>query len=295
MGGPDLTAIGAAFGRAAHVVLDDPPHVLDDTLSITLADEDLLRATQLLGPDGRLLVSRDDPRAQWRGTFAGRARFVEDLVDERLRQGVEQFVILGAGLDTFAQRRPELTSRLRVFEVDQATTQRWKQTRLRELGLPISPSLSFVPVNFESGESWVEAIAAAGFDRTRPAVVASTGVTQYISVAALTTTLRQAAGLAPGTSFVGTFVLPADLIDPDERELRAATEDRAAARGFPWISFYTPGDIRALAVAAGFDEVRHVPASALNGRYFAGREDGLRAASGEPLMVATRTAERKGP
>ena len=108
MAGPDLTAIGAAFGRAAHVALDDPPYVLEDPVSITLVDEGLLRATELAGPDGRLHVSRDDPRARWRGTFAGRARFVEDLVGERVRDGVEQFVILGAGLDTFAQRRPDM-------------------------------------------------------------------------------------------------------------------------------------------------------------------------------------------
>ena len=288
MAGPDLTAIGAAFGRAAHVALDDPPYVLEDALSITLADANLLRATQLLGPDGRLLVSRDDPRARWRGTFAGRARFVEDLVGERLQEGVGQFVILGAGLDTFAQRRPEVTSRLRIFEVDEPSTQRWKQARLRELGLPISQNLRFVPVNFESGDSWVRAIAGAGFDVGAPSVVASTGVTQYISVAALTTTLREAAELAPGTPFVGTFVLPVALIDPAERELRAATEERAAARGFPWVSFYSPADMCALAAAAGFDDVRHVSASQLNGRYFAGRSDGLRAASGEHLVVAVR-------
>jgi methyltransferase (TIGR00027 family) len=207
MAGPDLTAIGAAFGRAAHVMLDDPPYVLEDTVSITLADEDLLRATQLLGPDGRLLVSRDDPRARWCGTFVGRARFVEDLVGERLKDDVEQLVILGAGLDTFAQRRPDPTSRLRVFEVDEPGTQRWKQSRLRVLGLPIPQSLRFVPVNFESGDSWVRAIAGAGFDLGGRSVVASTGVTQYISVAALTATLREAAELAPGTTFVGTFVL----------------------------------------------------------------------------------------
>src|SRR5437762_9114895 len=113
MSGPDLTAVGAAFGRAAHVILDDPPYVFEDTLSIQLADEDVLRAAQLLGSDGRLAVARDDPRARWRGTFVGRARFVEDLVGDRLAMGTKQYVILGAGLDTYAQRRPEVASRLR--------------------------------------------------------------------------------------------------------------------------------------------------------------------------------------
>jgi methyltransferase (TIGR00027 family) len=290
MSGPDLTAVGAAFGRAAHVLLDDPPYVFEDTLSIRLADLDVLRAAQMLGSDGRLVVARDDSRAQWRGTFVGRARFVEDLVGERLPMGVEQYVILGAGLDTFAQRRPDVTSRLRIFEVDEPKTQEWKQGRLRELALPVPQSLRFVPVNFESGDSWVEAIATAGFDVTRASVIASNGVTQYISVDALKATMRVAAALAPGTTFVCTFILPVDLIDPDERALRASTEERAAARGFPWISFYAPDEMLSLAKAAGFDEVHHVPASELDERYFVARPDGLRAASGEHLVVATRRA-----
>lgn len=291
MAGPDLTAVGAAFGRAAHVLLDDPPHVLDDTLSIRLADEEALRATQRLAPDGGLVVSRDDPSARWRATFVARARFVEDLVGERLAAGVTQLVILGAGLDTLAQRRSDLASHLRIFEVDEPGTQRWKQARLRGLGLAIPEGLRFVPLDFESGASWVEAITAAGFEPARPAVVASTGVTQYITVDAITTTFRQAAALAPGTTVVATFILPRELIDPADHELRAVTEERAAARGFPWISFYTPGDMRALAVAAGFDDVREVTQGELNARYFAARRDGLQAPSGEHLVVATR-AER---
>ena len=291
MTGPDLTAVGAAFGRAAHVLLDEPPHVLEDTLSIRLADAEALRATQLLAPDGGLLASRDDPRARWRGTFVARARLVEDLVDERLAAGVTQLVILGAGLDTFAQRRSDVASRLRIFEVDEPGTQRWKQGRLRALGLPIPESLRFVPLNFESGESWVQAVAAAGFDRARPAVIVSTGVTQYITVDAFTTTLRQAAALAPGTTVVATFILPRELIDAGDHELRTVTEERSAARGFPWISFYTPGDILSLAVAAGFDDVRHVSPGDLNARYFAARRDGLRSPSGEHIVVATLGGE----
>jgi methyltransferase (TIGR00027 family) len=289
MSGPDLTAVGAAFGRAAHVILDDPPYVFEDTLSIKLADEDVLRAAQLLTSDGRLAAARDDPRARWRGTFVGRARFVEDFVGDRVGMGIGQFVILGAGLDTFAQRRLDVTSRLRIFEVDEPSTQQWKQDRLRELAMPVPQNLRFVPLDFESGDSWVRAISMGGFDLAQASVIASTGVTQYISVDAIKTTMREAAQLAPGTTFVCTFVLPIDLIDPDEKELRALTEERAAARGFPWISFYSPDQFLSLAVAAGFQDVRHVSASELNERYFVARPDGLRAASGEHLITATRT------
>ncbi|MGH2784893.1 MAG: class I SAM-dependent methyltransferase [Actinomycetota bacterium] len=288
MNQPDLTAVGAAFGRASHLLLDDPPFVHEDPLSIKLVDRDLLRSVQLLADDGRLKVRRDDPRAKWRGIFVGRARYVEDCIAERAADGVRQYVILGAGLDTFAQRRTELMSQMRVFEVDEPGTQRWKQARLRKLGMDVPPNLQFVPVDFEEGASWVDAIAASGFDRDEPAVISSTGVTQYITEAALNSTLQDAAGLGRGTTFISTFILPADRIDPGERELRGVTEERAAARGAPWISCYAPAVIVSMAEAAGFKRVAHVSQDELNERYFSDRADGLRAPSGEQLIVATQ-------
>ena len=156
------------------------------------------------------------------------------------------------------------------------------------MGMDVPPNLRFVPVDFETGALSVEAITASGFDRARPTVIASTGVTQYISADALSSTLRDAAGLSLGTTFVSTFVLPQDRIDPAERELRRMTEERAAARGAPWISFYTPEDFVAMVGAAGFDDVHHVSREELNDRYFSSRTDGLRAPSGEQLIVATR-------
>jgi methyltransferase (TIGR00027 family) len=289
MAGPDLTAIGAAFGRAAHVILDKPPFVFEDTLSIKLAENEVLRTANLLGSDGSLIVEKDDTRVWWRSAHVARARLVEDLVIKNLENGANQYVILGAGLDTFAQRRPEVMPRLRLFEIDEPGTQRWKQQRLHELALPTSPNHKFVPVDFESRQSWVAALAAAGFSPGEPSVIASTGVAQYITVDAMSETFRQAAGLARGTVFVSTFVLPADSIDPAERPYHAQTEHGAASRGHPWISFYTPGEFISIASEAGFDNVHHVAADELNARYFNNRVDGLRAKSGENLIVASRS------
>jgi methyltransferase (TIGR00027 family) len=287
MPGPDLTAIGAAFGRAAHVLLDKPPFVFEDSLSIKLPEDEVLRAANLLGPDGSLIVAKDDSRVWWRTAFVARARFVEDLVIEHLENGVSQYAILGAGLDTFAQRRREVMPRLRLFEIDEPDTQQWKQRRLRELAIPTAPNHKFVAVDFESGQSWITALAATGFNPGEPSVVASTGVAQYITIDAMTDTFRQAAGLARGTVFISTFVPPVDLIDPSERHYRALTEQGAAARGHPWISFYTPGEFISIASEAGFDNVHHVTADELNARYFENRTDGLRAKSGENLIVAS--------
>ena len=96
----------------------------------------------------------------FRASIVARARFVEDLVAERAAHGVGQYVILGAGLDTFAQRRPELASRLRVFEIDQPGPQAWKRERLVALGLGIPSYLRLVPVDFEAGDLWWERLAA---------------------------------------------------------------------------------------------------------------------------------------
>src|SRR5262249_4542931 len=145
--------------------------------------------------------------------IVARARFIEELVAAQADQGVGQYVLLGAGLDTFAQRRPEIASRLRVFEVDRPGPQEWKRQRLVELGYGVPSFLRLVPVDFEAGASWSERLASGGFEASRPAVVASTGVSMYLTRDATAATLRQIAALAPGSTLAMTFLLPVDLLD----------------------------------------------------------------------------------
>jgi len=228
----------------------------------------------------------------FRASIVARARFIEDLVTERARphpdrQGVEQYVLLGAGLDTFAQRRPDVAARLRVFEVDQPGTQAWKRRRLTELGYGIPDSLRLVPVDFEAAGSWWDALAAAGFDPARPAVVASTGVSMYLTKDANEATLRRLASLAPGSAVAMTFLLPIELLDERDRPGLRMAENGARASGTPFISFYAPDELLTLAREAGFKDASHVSGAMLNDRYFAGRPDGLRVSSGEDLLVAT--------
>jgi methyltransferase (TIGR00027 family) len=226
----------------------------------------------------------------FRASIVARARFIEDLVVEQAARGVAQYVILGAGLDTFAQRRPELASGMCVFEIDRPGPQAWKRQRLVELGLGVPSFLRLVPVDFEAGDPWLQRLEAAGFDAGRPAVVASTGVSMYLTKDAIATTLRQVAALAPGSTLAMSFMLPIELADP---ELRPGIERAAAgarANGTPFLSFFTPAEMLALARDAGFGEVRHVSAAMLAERYFAGRTDGLRPPnnSEELLVAATR-------
>jgi methyltransferase (TIGR00027 family) len=273
------TAVRVALWRAMHVQVDPPPYVLEDEVGLRLAaPDDGWRNRPDMDPDG----------TRWfRAGIVARARFIEDLVAEQSDHGVDQYVILGAGLDTFAQRRLQLASRLQVFEVDQPGPQAWKRRRLAELGYDVPPWLRLVPVDFEGGGSWWDQLLDAGFDAARPAVVVSTGVTLYLSKEANAATLRQMAELAPGSTLAMTFLLPSELVEDVLRPGFEAAENGARAAGTPFISFYTPDEMLALARKAGFRDARHISAAALNERYFAERTDGLRTARGEELLIAT--------
>ena len=281
--GPDSTAVRVALWRAMHVQVDPPPHVFADEIGIRLAAPgDGWRERPDMDPDAT---------RHFRTSIVARARFIEDLVEAQAGCGVGQYVILGAGLDSFAQRRPEIASHLRVFEVDRPGPQAWKRQRLIELGFGIPEWLVFVPVDFEAGESWWEGLAAAGFDAGRPAVVASSGVSMYLTQDANAATLRQVAGLAAGSTLAMTFLLPLELVAPEMRESLEFAVKGARASGTPFISFFTPAEMVTLARDAGFKEARHVPAATLAQRYFAGRTDGLRPSSSEELLVATISAQ----
>ncbi|MFC8505822.1 class I SAM-dependent methyltransferase [Streptomyces sp. NPDC057411] len=275
----DATALRTALWRALHVRVDPAPHVLADEVGLRLA------------APGEGWTGRPDMdpgrTSRMRASIVARARFIEDLVVERAAQGVAQYVVLGAGLDTFAQRRPEVAAGLRVFEVDRPDTQAWKRRRLDELGYGVPDWLSLVPVDFEEGRSWWERLVAAGFDPERPAVVASTGVLMYLTREAAAATLGRVAKLAPGSTLAATFMLPLDLVAAEERPALAATQRAAQAAGTPFRSLYSPREMLELARGTGFTQARHVSAGELAERYFAGRPDGLRPSSAEELLVAT--------
>lgn len=276
---PDSTAARVAMWRALHAEADAPPHVLEDTIGL-----------ELLAPDANWR-ERGDMNPQFtrpfRASIVARARFIEDLVVEALDRDVAQYVILGAGLDSFAQRRPEIAARLNIFEVDPPGPQAWKRRRLIELGYGVPERLHFVPVDFEAGESWREKLVQNGFDESRPAIVVSTGVSMYLTKEANAATLREVAGFASGSTFAMTFLLPIELADPDVRPGLEMAEKGARASGTPFISFFTPAQIQALAHDAGFEDARHVSAEDLTRRYFANRTDGLRPPNNaEELLIA---------
>lgn len=272
---PDSSAVRTALWRALHVELDAPPHLIEDEIGLTLAAPDGGWRNR---PDMHPVGTRP-----YRAAIVARTRFVEDLlVDE----GMGQYVLLGAGLDTFAQRHAELAGRVRVFEIDQPGPQAWKRTRLEELGHGVPDHLRLVPVDFERDDDWWQALVDAGFDANAPAVVSSSGVSMYLTKEATAATLRQLAALATGSIVVMTFMLPLDIVDEADRPGLEAAARGAQASGTPWISFYRPDEIVAVADDAGFADARYVPTNELADRYLADRDDGLQAAGGEGILLA---------
>lgn len=274
---PDSTAVRTALWRALHVELDAPPHVLDDTIGLRLAEPD---------PDWRSRgdMHPDGTRA-FRASIVARARYLDDLVTQRAAAGVGQYVILGAGLDSFAQRHPDVA--VRIFEVDQPGTQDWKRRRLSEIGYPPGPNLQFVPVDFERGEAFPDALRANGFDADRSAVISSMGVSMYLTKEATEATLGQVSALAGGSVLAMTFMLPVELVDAHERPMQESVEAAAAGSGTPFISHYAPAEMVEMCRAAGFSAAQHVSPDDLTARYFAERTDGLRPPTAEQLIVAT--------
>ncbi|WP_027777238.1 class I SAM-dependent methyltransferase [Paraburkholderia caledonica] len=278
---PDSTAARVALWRALHKEVDDAPHVFDDSVGLELLSP---------GDDWRQRGDMDPQFTRpFRASIVARARFIEDLVVEQTARGIGQYVILGAGLDSFAQRRPEIASRLTVFEVDQPGPQKWKRQRLGELGFRIPPWLRFVPVDFEAGEAWQDRLMAHGFDDSKPAIVVSTGVSMYLTRDANAATLRQIAAFARGSTLATTFLLPLDMADPEVRPGLQMAEKGARESGTPFLSFFTPAEMLALAHEAGFAQAQHVSAADLTQRYFANRSDGLRPPNNTEELVVANT------
>jgi methyltransferase (TIGR00027 family) len=273
---PDSSAVRTALWRAMHVQIDDPPHLIDDEIGLALASPGEGWRDR---PDMHPIGTR-----AYRAAIVARTRFVEDLLVE---EGIAQYILLGAGLDTFVQRHPELANRIVVFEIDQPGPQAWKRQRLEQVGYGVADSLRLIPVDFEADADWWRALLDEGFDTRARALVSSSGVSMYITKSATAATLRRLAGLAPGSIVFMTFMLPFELLDEADRPGLEAAARGAQASGTPWLSFYGPEEMMALARDAGFVNARTVSTADLADRYLSGRTDGLSAAGGEGILVAS--------
>ena len=241
-------------------------------------------AARSTNPDFALALRRSVTAA-----VINRSRYLEDEVDEAVRRGVSQYVILGAGLDSFAYRRPELANVLHVFEVDHPATQAWKRARLRAAGIELPANLSLVPVDFER-ESLIDNLRMSGYRTDAPGLFSWLGVTMYLSSDAIFGTLRAVAALAPGTEIIFEYSVPIDLVDEQTQRLLAAAMAAAQARGEPQISFFEPAKLAEQVRKIGFAQVSDFGPEDAEARYFKGRTDGLR-----PHAVNHYMRARVGP
>jgi methyltransferase (TIGR00027 family) len=273
-GTPSKTAFRVALRRAVHQVLDRPP-VLDDPIAVPLLGAhfrfDRLRETNP--------VSR-----AFRAFMAARSRYAEDRLAEAVAQGVAQYVVLGAGLDTFAHRNP--FPQLRVFEVDFPATQEWKRRLLTEAGLALPAGLTFVPLDFEH-HTLAEGLAEAGFDSGRPAFFGWLGVVPYLTINAFRATLETIARLPAGSGVSFDYGVSRQMLSPLRRLALDALAARVAAAGEPFRLFFTPHELEAEFRRTGFHRFEQLGSAELNRLYFADRADGLKLPSQGLGMMAS--------
>lgn len=248
---PSRTALTAAAARAAHLIVDRPPFIFTDSLAAALlgdsADE-LIRYHCEHGSHPVLATAR--------GQVTCRSRYTEDRIAEAAGRGVGQYVLLGAGLDTFGVRSA-LGRQLRVFEVDHPATQGWKRRALAAARIPVPPHVAFVAAELGT-DSLIDGLQAAGFDLAAPAVVGWLGVTMYLDVSAINATLAALSACAPGTEVIVDYMLPAGLRDQTADDYVTQVGQAAADRGEPWRSFLAPDQVQAMLGEHGFTVVEHV-------------------------------------
>ncbi len=259
------TAQRVAIRRAAHQLLDQP-RVFDDPMALRIIGTDAA-AELRSNPKEHHAFSR-----AFRAFMAARSRYAEDELARAVAQGVRQYVVLGAGLDTFAYRNPYPS--LRVFEVDHPATQAWKREQLQAAEIAVPVSMTFVPVDFER-QTLEACLAHSGFDFNSPAFFSWLGVTPYLTREACMATLALTAKMPVGSGVVFDFAIDPALLNAGQRQALAALSERVAAAGEPFQLFFDPGELQDELKSLGFHRTEFVQGKELNARYFQDRDDGL--------------------
>jgi methyltransferase (TIGR00027 family) len=262
---PSRTALGVAIRRAAHQLYDTPPLVLDDPFAVPI-----LGKTYRTALEESAATLHERFSLGMRAWLVARNRYAEDTLSQAVNRGVRQYVLLGAGLDTFALRNPH--ANLTIFEVDHPATQHWKRNLLELHQLAEPSQLRFVPVDFEQ-QSLAEQLAGSGLDFTAPTVFAWLGVTLYLTHSAFRSTLDFIATFPPGSGVIMDYALPRESLPPDEREDRDNLAARVKSIGEPFQLFFTPEQMAAELTA--FHNIEDLSATELNTRYFTNRTDKL--------------------
>jgi methyltransferase (TIGR00027 family) len=266
-GQPSKTAEWVARQRAVHQVRDNSRLILEDPFAVRILSEEQ-RAKLFLSDDIHREVYDQDMRA----FMVARSRYAEDMLARAVAAGVRQYVLLGAGLDTFAYRNPFVG--VRVFEVDHPATQEWKRERLSSASIPIPEHLTFAPVDFES-QTLEEGLGAAGLQWDRPVFFCWLGVVYFLTPEAFQNTLAFMAARPPGSGVVLDYILTRERLSELERRSQEAATERVASMGEPFKIFFTPEQMEAQLTGLGFTGLEDLGSQDINARYFTHRADGL--------------------
>jgi methyltransferase (TIGR00027 family) len=277
------TAIGAAVHRAAHQVFDAEPKILDDPIAVGLVPETF---ESVLRSDAARFQQPNERRL--RANFVLRSRFAEDQLENAAKRGVMQYLVLGAGLDTFAYRQPDWARELTIVEIDHAASQHFKIASLESSGIAVPPNVRFLSIDF-GAEAVADRFAQAPLDRTKPIFVSWLGVSQYLTHDAIAATLRAIAAWPAGTELVFTYMTDDwTSLDPEGRVAIETAEARSAANGEPWLSKLSGHETADLLAASGFARIEPLSNPEAKQRYFRDRPDNLEPAGG-PVLVNART------
>jgi methyltransferase (TIGR00027 family) len=278
--GPSITAQRVAIRRAAHQLLDDP-RILDDPVALRIVGKEAASILQ-----ANPYQFENTPLSPYLRAFvAARSRCAEDELALSIQRGVRQYVILGAGLDTFAYRNPYPNGILHVFEVDHPATQTWKRARLEEVGISLPNGLTFAPVDFET-QTLKAGLRAAGCDPGKSTFFSWLGVTEYLTTDVVMATLRFIASAPKGSAIVFDYMLSPSLLAPAQRSRFDALAQRVASAGEPWQTFFEPELLMKDLRNMGFGHVEDNGQEDINTRYFKDRKDGLQVGSLSHIMKA---------
>jgi methyltransferase (TIGR00027 family) len=277
---PSLTAYKVAMMRAAHQILDNPK-IFEDPIALNIIDT---QGASDIRSNNRMLKTKLHSRL--RAIVVARSRFVEDELSAVIKRGVRQYVILGAGLDTFAYRNPYAAEGLRVFEVDHPATQEWKRQQLNATEIRIPETLAFVPMDFES-QSLVDQLLKAGFKTDEPSLLSWLGVTMYLIRETMMATMEHISASTPsGSEIVFDYVIPPSSQNFLRRLVFRLLSNRVGRVGEPWKSFFDPISLVKDLKTTGFTQAEDIGPEKINALFFKDRADKLRVGNFGHLMKA---------
>ena len=260
------TALGATTIRAAHQLIDELPHLLEDPVSLLLLGDDAVRQIRTLPEQHQSVSSR-----ALRSHVVLRSRYAEDELSRAAGSGIKQFINLGAGFDTFSSRQPDWARALKIIEVDHPATQSAKLELLKRAGIETPHNVEFVPFDLESGDL-LASLAKTSLNLTLPTFVACLGVLAYLRPGTVSKTFQSIAGMARGSELVFAFA-------PNQTESRRGTPEsmttaeKAAAHGEPWLTRFDLAELKLALLKSGFGSVSFLSPIEAEERYYKGRRD----------------------